>query len=136
MLSPGSFGGEDVRFSTEFEALENELTRAQSIHASGQVDWLKILENSEALLRDQSKDLRVASWFTWALFQRESYAGLLAGISVLRELCEQHWDDVHPAKPVPVPPPSAGWCRASNRRWVPTSPSRSSCRCSSRWSSS
>ncbi|MFF7106207.1 type VI secretion system protein TssA [Pseudomonas sichuanensis] len=98
-VSPGSFGGEDVRFSTEFEALENELTRAQSIHASGQVDWLKILENSEALLRDQSKDLRVASWFTWALFQRESYAGLLAGISVLRELCEQHWDDVHPAKP-------------------------------------
>ncbi|UVL89844.1 type VI secretion system protein TssA [Pseudomonas sichuanensis] len=98
-VSPGSFGGEDVRFSTEFEALESELTRAQSIHASGQVDWLKILENSEALLRDQSKDLRVASWFTWALFQRESYAGLLAGISVLRELCEQHWDDVHPAKP-------------------------------------
>lgn len=97
-ITAGSFGGEDVRFSGEFEALESELTKAQSIHASGQVDWLRILENSEALLRDQSKDLRVTAWMTWALYQRESYAGLLAGLGLLRELCEHHWDDLHPAK--------------------------------------
>ncbi|MCE4057995.1 type VI secretion system protein TssA [Pseudomonas sp. Au-Pse12] len=93
-----SFAGDDVRFSNEFEALENELGKAQSMHASGQVDWLKIQEQSEALLRHQSKDLRVAAWLTWALHQRESFPGLLAGLGMLRHLCEHHWDQVHPLK--------------------------------------
>lgn len=97
-VSKESFAGEDVRFSSEYEALESELGKAQSMHESGQIDWLKILENSEALLRTQSKDLRVAAWLTWALYQRESFPGLLAGLGLLQHLCEQHWAQIHPAK--------------------------------------
>ncbi|OLF51087.1 type VI secretion system protein TssA [Pseudomonas chlororaphis] len=97
-ISKESFAGEDVRFSSEYEALESELGKAQSMHESGQIDWLKILENSEALLRTQSKDLRVAAWLTWALYQRESFSGLLAGFGLLQHLCEQHWAQLHPAK--------------------------------------
>ena len=94
----GNFSGVDVRFSDEFEALERELGKAQSMHGSGQVDWLKIQEHSEALLRTQSKDLRVAIWLTWALYQRESFQGLLAGLGLLRYLCDNHWLVLHPAK--------------------------------------
>lgn len=97
-ISKESFAGADVRFSSEYEALENELAKAQSMHESGQIDWLKVLENSENLLRVQSKDLRVAAWLTWALYQRESFAGLLAGSGLLQYLCEQHWVEVHPNK--------------------------------------
>ncbi|WP_442107752.1 type VI secretion system protein TssA [Pseudomonas sp. NUPR-001] len=93
-----SFAGEDVRFSSEFEALEAELAKAQSMHESGQIDWLQVQTLSEALLRTQSKDLRVAVWLTWALYQRESFAGLLAGIGMLHYLCEHHWLQVHPGK--------------------------------------
>ncbi|TDF82472.1 type VI secretion system protein TssA [Pseudomonas sp. H9] len=93
-----SFAGEDVRFSSEFEALEGELAKARSMHEHGQIDWLKVQQVSEALLRTQSKDLRVAVWLTWALYQRESFAGLLAGIGVLHHLCEHHWQEVHPVK--------------------------------------
>lgn len=60
-VSPDCFAGEDVRFSSEYEALEGELNKAQSVHESGQIDWLRVLENSETLLRTQSKDLRVAA---------------------------------------------------------------------------
>ncbi|MFJ7316404.1 type VI secretion system protein TssA [Pseudomonas sp. NPDC098747] len=95
---PESFAGEDVRFSGEFEAIEHELSKASSIHESGQIDWLKIRERSEALLRTQSKDLRVGAWLTWALYQRESFQGLLAGIGLLHHLCEHHWAEVHPNK--------------------------------------
>lgn len=90
--------GEDVRFSSEYEALENELSKAQSMHESGQIDWLKVRENSESLLRSQSKDLRVGAWLTWGLYQRESFQGLSAGLGFLRHLCEHHWADVHPSK--------------------------------------
>ena len=78
-VSKENFAGEDVRFSSEFEALESELAKASSMHESGQIDWLKIRENSENLLRTQSKDLRVGAWLTWSLYQRESFPGLLAG---------------------------------------------------------
>jgi len=93
-----SFAGEDVRYSSEYEALENELRKTQSMQERGQVDWLKIRENSEAILRGHSKDLRVAAWLTWALYQRESFQGLLAGTGLLQYLCVHHWDDVYPHK--------------------------------------
>lgn len=97
-VSTENFAGGDVRFSGEYEALENELSKAQSMHENGQIDWLKIRENSENLLRTQSKDLRVGAWLTWSLYQRESFQGLLAGVGLLRHLCENHWAEVHPSK--------------------------------------
>ena len=97
-VSVESFAGEDVRFSNEYEALESELGKAQSIHENGQIDWLKVQQQSENLLRTQSKDLRVAVWLTWALCQRESFQGLLAGLEVLHHLCVQHWAEVYPQK--------------------------------------
>lgn len=87
-----------MRFSSEYECLESELTKAQSIHGTRQPDWHKILETSERLLRQQSKDLRVVVWMTWALYQRESYPGLLAGLGLLRYLCEHHWVESYPEK--------------------------------------
>lgn len=93
-----SFAGSDMRFSSEYEVLETELQKAQSIHDPRQPDWHKVLETSEYLLRHQSKDLRVVVWLTWALHQQESFSGLLAGLGVLRYLCEHHWLEVYPSK--------------------------------------
>ncbi|UII74008.1 type VI secretion system protein TssA [Pseudomonas sp. HN11] len=93
-----SFVGGDMRFSSEYEVLESELAKARSIHGGSQPDWQKVVETSEIMLRHQSKDLRVAVWLTWALHQRESYPGLLAGLGLLRYLCEHHWSVVHPEK--------------------------------------
>jgi type VI secretion system protein VasJ len=97
-ISTVSFAGEDIRFSNEYEALENEVNKAQSMHETAQIDWLNVREQSENLLRTQSKDLRVGAWLTWALYQRESFQGLLAGLGLLHHLCVRHWDEVHPVK--------------------------------------
>lgn len=97
-VSAESFAGEDIRYSPEFEALENELGKAASLHTSAPIDWQMIREQSETLLRAQSKDLRAAAWLTWALYQCESFQGLHAGLALLLHLCEEHWDDLHPRK--------------------------------------
>lgn len=97
-ISEKSRVGEDVRFTVEFEALEQEIAKGQSLHPGQRVDWQAVLERSEALLRNQSKDLRVAVWLTWALYQRESFVGLLAGLGLLEHLCSRHWAAVHPLK--------------------------------------
>lgn len=43
------FVGEDVCFFSEYEVLENELGKVFLFYENGQIDWLKILENSEVL---------------------------------------------------------------------------------------
>lgn len=97
-VSAERVAGEDARFSGAYEALESELRKEQSMHETSQVDWSMVLENSEALLRDQAKDLRVAGWLVWALYQCEAFAGLLAGVAMLQVLCEQYWVELFPAK--------------------------------------
>lgn len=98
-VSEESFVGIDSRYSSEFERLETELGKATSLYETGTTDWEQICDSSEALLASQSKDLRVAAWLIWGLYQRESYAGLLAGINLLHYLCLNHWPDLHPRKP-------------------------------------
>ncbi|WP_395611365.1 type VI secretion system ImpA family N-terminal domain-containing protein [Pseudomonas sp. B22129] len=94
----GVFAGCDMRFSSEYETLEFELAKVHSIHGASMPDWSAVSEISERLLRDHSKDLRVAVWLTWALHQRFSYPGLLAGLGVLLDLCEHHWAVIYPTK--------------------------------------
>jgi len=93
------FAGGDVRYSGEFETLESELGKASALHETAAIDWQKVLEGSATLLEKQSKDLRVAAWLTWALYQRESFVGLQAGLAMLNQLCNHNWADLHPRKP-------------------------------------
>ncbi|MBV6749609.1 type VI secretion system protein TssA [Pseudomonas chlororaphis] len=94
-----NFAGDDVRFSSEYERLEQELGKALSPYASGGVDWYKIKLESEVILRHHSKDLRVACWLTWALYKQEAFPGLLAGLELIGHLCEHHWPVLYPRKP-------------------------------------
>lgn len=93
-----NFAGADARYSPEYEGLEIQLGKAASIHPGAALNWQQILDASAALLAEQSKDLRVTAWLVWGLFQRESFAGLHAGLGVLLELCLTHWDELHPRK--------------------------------------
>lgn len=90
--------GTDARFSPEFELLETELAKEGALHDTNGVDWQKVREGCEQFLVTQGKDLRVAIWLTWSLHQRESFAGLLAGFTLLHHLCKAHWSTLHPQK--------------------------------------
>ena len=97
-ITATGFAGEDVRYAAEYELLEQELGKASSLHAAGSVDWEAVREGSEDLLSTQTKDLRIAAWLTWSLYQRDSFIGLHAGLSMLGFLCLDHWEDIHPRK--------------------------------------
>lgn len=97
-VTAAQFAGDDVRYSPEFEKLETELAKAGSLQGAGSIDWESVVDGAELLLREQSKDLRVAAWYIWGLYQRESFAGLQGGIALLHHLCTQHWAELHPRK--------------------------------------
>ena len=95
-IAEHDFAGEDTRYTPEFEALEEELAKDTSVHRTTGTDWPLIREGAELLLQTQSKDLRAVCWLVWSLYHTESYAGLAAGLGMLRHACSQHWPELHP----------------------------------------
>jgi type VI secretion system protein VasJ len=97
-ITPASFAGEDARYSAEYELIEQELGKAASVHAASAVDWELVRDASERLLTTQTKDLRIAAWLTWSVYQRDSFNGLHAGVAMLSYFCREHWEEIHPRK--------------------------------------
>ncbi len=97
-IGKDDFAGPDVRYSAEYEQLEYELEKANSLHQDSGPDWHRVVTLAEHLLGSQSKDLRVGCWLAWGLYRCEGAAGLQAGLAMLVRLCDEHWDNLHPRK--------------------------------------
>jgi type VI secretion system protein ImpA len=95
--------GEDMTFSAEFDAIEAmrqeddpNLEQGEWVTDLRVADWPGVATRCEALLRERTKDLRVAVYLTEALAKTQGFAGLRDGLQVCAGLCERFWDSVHP----------------------------------------
>ena len=59
-------------------------------------NWRKILELAPEILKNNSKDLEIASWYTEALIRRYGFSGLKTGFSLIRQMIEKYWDNLYP----------------------------------------
>ncbi len=59
-------------------------------------NWRKILELAPEILKNNSKDLEIASWYTEALIRRYGFSGLKAGFSIIKQMIEKYWDNLYP----------------------------------------
>lgn len=87
--------GQSARYEPEFEQLEAELAKQESLTPSA-VDWGKVVELSTTILQTKSKDLLVAAYLCRGLMETQRYAGLAQGLQVLRDLTQKHWDGLFP----------------------------------------
>ncbi len=58
--------------------------------------WRKILTLAPKVLREESKDLEVATWLTEALVRRHGFAGLRDALQLIDGLISQFWDHLYP----------------------------------------
>jgi type VI secretion system protein ImpA len=77
-------------------------------------DWPLVIRLSGEALATKSKDLEIAAWLTEALLRRDGYAGLTAGLTVLRELVDRYWETLYP----PVDEDGNAEWRAGRLEWV------------------
>jgi type VI secretion system protein ImpA len=95
--------GPDLSFSVEFDRLQElrreddaTIPRGELDAEHKRADWPGVMKLASALLAEQTKDLRLAAWWTEAAAKLDGYAGLAEGVSLYARLCETFWDDVHP----------------------------------------
>jgi type VI secretion system protein ImpA len=102
-LEGGSPCGEDLLFSTDFDAIQHarrfddpSLDQGEWVTEIKEADWSFVIERCSTLLKTQTKDLRLAAWLTEALAMKQGVAGLSQGYTLLAALAERYWDHVHP----------------------------------------
>lgn len=59
-------------------------------------NWRKILTLAPGIISDHAKDLEVAAWFTEALIRMHGFKGLSNGFTLMRNMIELFWSDLHP----------------------------------------
>jgi type VI secretion system protein ImpA len=95
--------GEDLSFSTEFDAIQDmrraddpSLDQGEWVTDLKVADWPGVARACEELLSSRTKDLRVTGWLVDAWARLRGFAGLHDGLALCAGLVEQHWEHIHP----------------------------------------
>jgi type VI secretion system protein VasJ len=87
--------GINIRYESDFDQLEAELAKQESLNAET-VDWNVVAQLSSQIIKSSSKDLLVGSYLCYALLVRDGYHGLSVGLNILIDMSNLHWDGLFP----------------------------------------
>jgi type VI secretion system protein ImpA len=93
--------GSAMDYAPEFVALEQllyikpEQQYGDVVIPESTIDWRAVRTSSEELLL-QTKDLRVAGYWSQAMIALHGLEGLSAGLQLTFELLKSYWNDLHP----------------------------------------
>ena len=94
--------GENLRYAPIFDQIKEARRQEDDIPQGDwqvevkKADWVLVAKLASEALATKSKDLQIAAWLTEAMLRREGYAGLQAGLGLLRGLIENFWDTLYP----------------------------------------
>jgi type VI secretion system protein ImpA len=98
-ISPESPSGEDLSFSPELDAISQarrfddpSLAQGEWITDLKEADWPFVVRRCSTLLKDTSKDLRLAVWLAEAAVKTDGLRGLGESLRTLAGLCQDYWD--------------------------------------------
>jgi type VI secretion system protein ImpA len=98
-ISATAPSGADLAFSSELDAIalarkfdDPSLDQGEWVTDLKEADWGFVATRCAALLKDTSKDLRLAVWLAEASAKQDHLRGLAESFRLLAGLCEQFWD--------------------------------------------
>ncbi len=87
--------GEDCRYEDEFEQIDAEIGKLQSLEGT-LPDWGQVETMATTMLTTMSKDTTVITALCVALFHREGYGGLAAGLMAFNKIVQNYWEQLYP----------------------------------------
>jgi type VI secretion system protein ImpA len=98
-ISDDAPAGEDLAFSSELDAIalartfdDPSLDQGEWVTELKEADWDFVATRCAALLKNKSKDLRLAVWLAEAAAKQDHLRGLAESLRVLAGLCDDYWD--------------------------------------------
>jgi type VI secretion system protein ImpA len=95
--------GEDLSFSTEFDAIQQSRIEEDSTLDQGAwvterkvANWPFIEKQCIDLLTTRAKDLRLGLWYTEAITHTQGFSGFAFGLKLLNELIITYLNQLHP----------------------------------------
>jgi type VI secretion system protein VasJ len=94
-ISAEAPAGRAAKGDAAYEAALGEVAKLESV-TGAPVDWASVLQSSAQVLQKTSKDLRIASYLAFGLYQTQGLAGLAAGAQLLAEVVDGFWPALFP----------------------------------------
>lgn len=94
-VSADAPGGTSAKSEPAYDLVTSEVSKLES-PTGGAVDWKAVAQEGGGLLENKSKDLLIASYFSYGLFETQGLSGLVNGVGVLQALIENYWDTCFP----------------------------------------
>jgi type VI secretion system protein ImpA len=84
--------------TARYAARDAEKNNLYNEGGGGEADeyWRKILTLAPKILREESKDLEVATWLTEAMVRRYGFQGLRDALQLIEGLLSQFWEHLYP----------------------------------------
>lgn len=96
--------GKDLTYSAEFDYIQSlrrfddpTLDQGAWVTDLKIANWPEVVKRCSKLLRQDSKDLRVAGWLTEGWVYTQGFAGLAQGYDLIAGLSERYWGSLFPA---------------------------------------
>jgi type VI secretion system protein ImpA len=96
---------EDISTGSSYNTIKDARSAARAAERNNMFDssnseadeeWRKVIEQAPEILRNQAKDLEIASWYLEALVRRYGFQGLRDGFQLIYGLLQHYWDDLYP----------------------------------------
>ncbi|WP_193165779.1 type VI secretion system protein TssA [Microbulbifer hainanensis] len=108
-ISPDQPSGCDIREdrspTSDYYTIKDARNSARAAERSAMFDesdadllapWRDVSKTAEKILKGQSKDLEVASWYTEALIRLHGFTGLRDGFALIDRLVAEYWEGLYP----------------------------------------
>ncbi|HJL14169.1 MAG TPA: type VI secretion system ImpA family N-terminal domain-containing protein, partial [Sandaracinaceae bacterium LLY-WYZ-13_1] len=87
--------GIDAKYELEVEELRNDVMALDS-PTGGDLKWEHAVPRAGKVLQETSKDLIIASYLAFGLWETRGLEGLAVGLEVLTQICDRYWDECFP----------------------------------------
>jgi type VI secretion system protein VasJ len=94
-VSAAAPAGATAKTNPQYEAVIAEMAKLESV-TGGAVDWPMVLDSSGKVLQSVSKDLRIATYLAYGLYQTQGLDGLATGLTIVSEIMDRYWPGLFP----------------------------------------
>lgn len=96
-ISETSTCGEDCKYEDSFLLIEQEIDNDTSVTQEKGTNWNFIVEKSEEFLINESKDLKIASWWLYGNYKNNSWNGLKNSLIIYIEMLNEFKGEMYPS---------------------------------------